>query len=33
MQLFAHNDEVYRLEAQLAAAGQTRELPLVLALA
>ena len=33
MQLFAHNDEVDRLEAQLAAAGQTRELQLVLALA
>ncbi len=33
MQLFAHNDEVGRLEAQLAAAGQTRELELVLALA
>ncbi len=33
IQLFARNDEVDRFEAQLAAAGQTRELELVLALA
>ena len=33
MQLFAHNDEVDGLEAQLAAAGQTRGLEVVLSLA
>ncbi len=33
MQLFAHNDEVDRLEAQLTAVGETRELELVLAVA